>query len=340
MAKAAVKTTPQKAAPVQSGGTKSQQAARHQGRPEPKDEPKKTVPAQPKASVPAVRPGSQPPMEFGSDASVPAFMKKDIAAGVTGKENIGNEDIEIPRLKLMQGLSKELESYDELRAGNFFHTASEMIFDEPFEIVPIYLDRSYILWKPRDAGGGILARATDGIHWSPSSGEFTVQLDRKDGGNTVTWKLAKTVQQSGLANWGTMNPSDSNSPPAATLMYNVVCAFPEHPDLMPAALTFQRSSIKIGRRFNTKLKTVRTPLFGLKFKVSAFDDTNSRSQSFKNVLIHGAGLVEDEHMYNNYKMMHEGLRQTGLKIKDLDSIQDEDAGSNEGDGEETGAPAY
>lgn len=337
MAKTATKTTA-KPAPKQATGTKAQQAARHQGRPEPKDEPRQAVPAQPKSSVPATRSGAQPPMEFGSDANMPAFMKSDVGRG---KENIGNEDIEIPRLKLMQGLSKELEDYNDLRKGNFFHTASETIFDEPFEIVPIYLDRGYILWKPRDAGGGILARAPDGIHWSPSSGEFTVQLDKKDGGNTVTWKLAKTVQQSGLANWGTMNPSDSNSPPAATLMYNVVCAFPQHPDLMPAALTFQRSSIKIGRRFNTKLKTVRTPLFGLKFTVSSFDDSNSRGQDFKNILIQGAGMVTDENQYNMYKMMHEGLRQTGLKIKDLESVQDEDVGPNDGDGEEAeGSPAY
>lgn len=346
MAKTATRTAtkpPVKPAPKEEPRrtlSKAQQAARHQGRPEPKDEERKTVPVQPKSTAVAVKPGALPPMEFGSDANMPAFMRKDVQAGLTGKENIGNEDIEIPRLKLMQGLSKELEDYNDLRKGNFFHTASETIFDEPFEIVPVYLDRGYILWKPRDAGGGILARAPDGIHWSPSSGEFTVQLDKKDGGNTVTWKLAKTVQQSGLANWGTMNPSDSNSPPAATLMYNVVCAFPGHPDLMPAALTFQRSSIKIGRRFNTKLKTVRTPLFGLKFLVSSFDDSNSRGQDFKNVLIQGAGMVTDENQYNMYKMMHEGLRQTGLKIKDLESVQDEDVGTNEGDEENGEAPTF
>jgi hypothetical protein len=242
-----------------------------------------------------------------------------------GKENIGRDDLETPRLKLIQGLSPELESYNDLRPGNFFHTASETIFDQPFRAVPVYMDRRFILWRPRDSGGGILARADDGIHWSPAGGKFEVTLDKKDGGNKVVWTMAKTVQESGLANWGTMNPDDPNSPPAATLMYSFVLAFPDEPDLMPAVLTFQRSSIKMGRRFNTKLKTVRTPLFGLIFEFSAFTDSNSRGQDFQNVNVRGAGLVEDESLYDTYKEMHLSFKDAGLSIRDIEGLQSEDA---------------
>lgn len=366
MAKTATRTSTGKTAQKSSGaqrssqtGTKAQQAARHQGRnPEPSRGQADTVknaqfarggtgraeapPSQEKRSqVPAQRPqGGGSVAEFGSMANVPAFMRQD--AGM-GKENIGREDLEVPRLKLIQGLSPELQDYNDLRAGHFFHSAAEMIFDGPTLVVPIYMDRRYILWRPRDNGGGILARADDGIHWSPSSGQFTVQLDKKDGGNTVTWKLAKTVQQSGLANWGTLNPEDPNSPPAATLMYSFVLAFPEHADLMPAVLTFQRSSIKIGRRFNTKLKTVRTPLFGLQFELISFQDSNSRGQDFYNISMKGAGLVEDEGLYRTYKEMHLSFKDQGLSIKDIEGLQDEDpdAGDSDGEGEEdTGQARY
>lgn len=338
---AARATTP----PAQEKGspTKAQQAARHQGRAE---EPQRTpatraAEPQPKASVPAVPRSQVPASDFGSSASVPAFMKNDLGMG---KENIGKDDIEIPRLKLIQGLSPELETYNDLKAGYYLHTASETIFDQPFRAVPIFMDRQFILWRPRDAGGGILARAPDGIHWQPGEGEFTVKLDKKDGGATVTWKMAKTVQQSGLANWGTMDPNDPNSPPAATLMYNFVLAFPDEPDLMPAVLTFQRSSIKMGRRFNTKLKTVRAPLFGCVFTFSSFDDSNGSGQGFKNVNVTGAGMVEDPALYDQYKAYHQSLAEKGLQIKDVDTLGDEDAsGRNEADdegGERTGPNKY
>lgn len=283
----------------------------------PPEEPKRTA-------APALR-NAPPPAEV--TAALPAHMRSDVDMG---KEAITQADMDIPRLKLMQGTSKELTLYDELRPGHFFHTASEMSFDEPFRVVPIYFDRQYILWRPLENGGGIIARAADGVNWSPSSGEFEVTLDRKDGGAKVKWRLTPTVQGSGLANWGTMNPDNPQSPPAATLMYNFVLAFPDYPDLMPAVLTFQRSSIRVGRKFMTKLKTVRTPLFGSVFTLSSVDDHNAANQDYKNISMVGAGLVEAPELYQFYKDMHLGLRKSGLNVRDVDSLQEDP---------EAGAPA-
>lgn len=267
--------------------------------------------------------------------AVPSWMAKDVGRGL---ENIGTEDLEIPRLKLIQGLSPELEQYNKLRPGHFFHTAAEHIFDKPFRVVPVYMDRRYILWNPREAGGGILARADDGVHWAPAGKEFTVKLDKKDGGATVKWKTAKTVAESGLAEWGSMDPNDTDSAPAATLMYSFVLAFPDHPDLMPAVLSFQRSSIKVGRRFNTKLKTIRAPMFGLIFEISSMKDTNPNGDSFQNIQITGAGLVGDETAYKNYKGLHESFASKGLAIKDLENAQDDYVDAAADDQEEHDAP--
>lgn len=286
------------------------------------------------ASVPAPRRQQNAVIDPETLNQLPAHMRGDVDLG---KENIDQGDMDIPRLKLIQGTSKELQLYDDLRAGNFFHTASETIFDEAFRVVPVFMDKQYILWRPLEDGGGILARSPDAINWQPGEGEFEVKLDRKDGGNKVKWKLAPTVAQSGLANWGTMNPENPNSPPAATLMYNFLFAFPDYPDLMPAVLTFQRSSIKVGRKFNTKLKTVRTPLFGTIFTLSAVDDHNSANQDFKNINIVGSGLVEDPELYQMYKSLYQSLTGRGLNIRDVDSLQGE--GEDSG-GEPEGTPGY
>lgn len=302
----------------------------------------KTVPKPtPKPSAPAVRAPAKPKQELAVQdervLALPAHMQGDAGMGL---EKIGAGDLEIPRLKLIQGVSPELQEFNDLRAGHFFHTASEMIFDEPFRVVPIYVQKEYILWNPLEAGGGILARASDAIHWSPSEGEFDVKLDKKDGGAKVKWKLAPTVQQSGLANWGTMNPADKDSPPAATLMYNFLFGFPDHPDLMPAVFTFQRSSIKIGRKFLTKLKTVRTPLFGTVYSVTAAD-SGPDGREFKVPVMTGVGLVDDADMYQTFKDMHMSFSDKGLNIKDIDGLASED-GSNATDDEEDGSnkPKY
>ena len=334
MAKTATKATAKPA-------SRATQAAQHQNRPAPK--PANRPAAQPaqRANVPARSngPTADPPRnamaQYGDISNVPDFMREDIGLG---KEFIGVDDVDTPRLKLIQGLSPELQAYNDLRAGNFFHTASDTIFDEPINVVVVYMDKRYILWRPRETGGGILARADDGIHWSPAQGTFTVQLDKKDGGHSVTWKLAPTVEKSGLALWGTMNPRDTQSPPAATLMYNAVIAFPDYPELMPSVFTFQRSSIKSARRFNRILSKSRHPIFGCVFKMGAFQDTNRAGQDFFNVQMEEAGLLKDQGLYNQYKTQHLQMKQAGLRIKDEGDLQQEE--EHAGDVVDENAPSY
>lgn len=290
----------------------------------------KPTPAKPPAPVKSAKGQA---IATQKESAVPAFMQQDVGRGT---ENIGRDDMEVPRLKLIQALSKELQEYNDLRAGQFFHTASEAMVDGPLIIVPIFFDRRFILWNPRDSGGGILARADDGVNWQPRA-EFTVKLDKKDGGKTVKWSTEDgTVRASGLADWGSMNPDDPNSSPAATLMLNFVVGFPERPDLLPATLTFQRSAIRIGRKFATRLKTNsgRAPIFGQRFTLESFIDKNRAGQEFHNFLLKGAGFLEDAEQYELYKSMNQGFTEAGLQIKDIEGLQDDASGDNEPDTEE------
>ena len=251
-------------------------------------------------------------------AELPEFMRDE---AVRGTEGLESTDLEIPRLKLIQSTSPEVTERDDVRAGQFWHVAEEHAFKGPFLVTPILVDRRYTLWRPLEDGGGILARADDGSHWTPSHGEFTVKLDKKDGGHTVVWKMAPTVKESGLGEWGTMNPSDSNSPPAATISYNFLVAFPEHLDLSPAVLSFQRSSVKVGRQFNTKLRVSRAPIFGTVWQLAVVEDHNNAGQKFYNIRLTGAGMIGDKALYDQYKLLHQAYSKTGLRIRDDQDLQ-------------------
>ena len=277
---------------------------------------------------------------FDDKGSMPAYAPEDVGMGL---ENAEAEDMETPRLKLIQALSPELETFNKLSAGDFLHTASDLIISEPVLVTPIYFDRRYILWNPRESGGGILARADDGVHWQPANTTFDVKLDKKNGGNKVAWKTADTVKRSGLSAWGSMDPNDPNSPPAATLMLNFLFAFPEHPDWMPAVVTFQRSSIRVGRRYVTKLKTIRAPMFGTVFELSSVDDRNNSGDKFKNYQMVSKGLIDPgSELFQTYKAMHLQFKEMGLKVKDLEGLQEDDVGdgADHDDGDEDGKPNY
>jgi hypothetical protein len=253
---------------------------------------------------------------------VPDYMKSYAGAGT---ENIGMDDMEIPRLKLLQAISDEVQEREDCRVGEYFHTIAEMSLGRTLKVVPIYIFKSAILWRPRHDGGGILARADDGTHWNPPNAEFTVK-PAKDNSRTVTWKTAPTVEQSRLLEWGSYDPENQNSPPAATRMINIVAFLPDFPDLSPCVITLQRSSIKVGRKFLSKLKLIQAPSFGLYFEMGSIKDTNANNQDFWNYKFDAAGYVQDMDEFKNYVALYERFKAEGVKIKDIDGLQDEDSG--------------
>lgn len=254
-----------------------------------------------------------------AQAPIPDFMKGDVGLGT---ENIGVGSVETPRIKLIQKISPELETYNDLKAGEFFHSILEQSLGTSIRVCPIYVDERYILWRPQeDAGGGILARADDGIHWSPANAEFKVKLKS---GKEVTWRTAKTVAASRLADWGSSDPSDTNSPPAATKMFNIVVTFPDDPDMPPAVVTLQRSSVGIGKKFMGKLKITRAPSFGLIFKMASVSDTNKVGQTFLNYSFISDGTVTDEAFYRSNREYYQMFKEQGVQIRDMESLQDDE----------------
>lgn len=266
--------------------------------------------------------GSNKALVSRDDDQLPAHLQDYVGKGMEG---MGQEDLARPRLKLLQALSPELETYNKARPGDYLHTSSGEILSGQFLVVPCFVAKRYLLWRPREEGGGILARSDDGVTWSPPNATFDVKLDKKDGGARVTWKTAPTVAESRLGEWGTQDPNDTQSPPAATKLYDYVFGFPEYPDLEPAVFSFQRSSWKRGRDLNTNIKTAiaRRPMFTLVYTMESVDDANSVNQDFKNVMATPAGHLTDDDLIEVYRQHFDALSTMGLKIRDEDSLQEE-----------------
>lgn len=258
--------------------------------------------------------------------SLPDFMK---GHGGAGLEDIGQDDVETPRIKLLQGVSPEVEEFDTARSGNFWHALMERDLGSEIRVVPLFIDRSAILWRPRWDGGGILARSSDMEKWSPSNGQFEVKPVKGDSRSCI-WKTGRTVAESGLLEWGSSVPWDPNSAPAATRMYNLVLAFPDHPDVIPGVVTLQRSSIRVARKLLGKMRVSRAPIYGTVFTLTRIKDVNPSGDEFWNYKFVSNGFVSDADQFRAYEEMHNQFKDTGLKVADEDSLQGE--GEATGDG--------
>lgn len=261
--------------------------------------------------------------------AAPSFMK-----GKEGKgtEGISNTDIEMPRIKLVQGIDQELmASHDGLVAGAFFHTLAEVDLGTELDIVPLHISKRVVLWAPRPPidAGGILARADDAVHWVPADRSFEVKIDKK--GTKTTWKTAKTVAESGLLEWGTFDPSDSDSQPAATLCHVFVVALPKFPQYSPVAIMLQRSGIKPARKLLGKTKIIggQAPIYGQVYRMTSFLDGDT-GQQFNNYAFQANGFVQDEKQFALYEGLHEQFKKSGIQIKDLEEAGADDAAASGG----------
>jgi hypothetical protein len=247
--------------------------------------------------------------------AVPDFMKAHIGKGV---ENLRSSDVAIPLLKLTQATSPQVESFD-AKPGLFWHTLLDEEFPKEMRVVCLYTDQRAILWRPRDAGGGILARSDDMLKWSPSNSSFEVMIYKNT--KKVVWNTRESIDASRLLEWGSYDPDDPKSPPAGTRMYNMVVALADRPDLPPAVITMQRASIRVARKLFGKFKMSPAPAFGFYLKMSSAVE-EGQGQKFHNFRFTMDGMVKDEAEFNRYLEFHNMFKSMGVKISE-DDLQSE-----------------
>lgn len=245
---------------------------------------------------------------------LPAFIQKQ--ADIDGFDAAA---VEMPRLKLLQKSSPELAACRDAHPGDFFHDLTGEGLGSAVRICPVYIDCRVILWRPLEAGGGILARADDGKHWLPADTEFTVKLKN---GREVRWRTARTVRASGLDKRGSYDPDDPHSPPAAERVYAIVCAFPDRRNLSPAVVLLQRAAAKAANKLVGTLKVLKAPSFGVVLEMTSLEE-RSPSGTFYNHAFEVFGPLEDRGSYEDNFAQYRFFLEHGLKVKDLDAAQDD-----------------
>lgn len=232
----------------------------------------------------------------------------------TGIENLDKNDFKTPRITLLQGLSPQLQSFPETaKPGHFWHTGLNINLGERFIFTPITAAKRVILYRPRgDQDGGILAFSKDAKSWDIGGNQkFSVKLKGKK--TPVEWNTGDSVANSGLTEWGSKDPEDADSPPAATMIYEYLCYLPARPELSPCVLSLSNTSLPNGKNFNTSLLTMARsgrPIYCLAVECFPETETNSdgtwtvpnfKMLGFANKETYEAAKVLSE-TYSNYKV--------------------------------------
>lgn len=198
--------------------------------------------------------------------------------------NVDSTDLIVPRVKLMQKISPELEVYEGLKAGRFFHNVANVDMGPEIDGIPILMTKTYVLWAPRNDDRGILARASDGVNWDIPGLEFEVKP--KGSPNNIKYKLGKTVHDRpegggpAMSEFGSSIPGDPQSAPAAALTYQFLWYFPDFPHLSPSMILNTRSSVKPGKGLLSKLDHVPVDHYYAKFRIGCVTEKGDEGDYF------------------------------------------------------------
>jgi len=214
--------------------------------------------------------------------TLPDYMKQ----GNRGAENVGTEDMIVPRIELIQALSpvrkKSDPAYiDGAEEGMLYNNVTRALYGTEVTVIPVYYTKQFLVWKDRKLGGG----GSNGFR-----GAFATEAAARD--------AIAQLAEDGLE-------------VADTAQHFVLVRNGE--DWQEAVVSMSKSKIKVSKRWNSLMRLTNTDSFSRAYKLSATVETNARNESYFNFNIAALGFIPKE-LYQRAEKLYETVRTGGVKV--------------------------
>lgn len=217
-----------------------------------------------------------------------------------GAEDLSGDDMSIPFLKIIQSLSderkKNKESYIEgAEEGHIFDSVSRKLMRE-IEVIPVHIRRSVLEWVPRDAADSGLV------------GEYA--------------SMAEAQKMSAPGN-------DLED----TFAYVVLYRDPASMDFSPAIISMSRTKMKVARRWNTTLKSLKVPtpdggrvsppIYATIYSMGTVEASSPKGDYYNFTTPTFQGLVESRELLEQAKELAETMKDRPLRTSREDAEEAE-----------------
>jgi DNA polymerase I-like protein with 3'-5' exonuclease and polymerase domains len=244
---------------------------------------------------------------------------------IPGFGNIDATDMIIPRLKLLQGLSPEVkENPREFFQGEFYHSALGECMGPSLKVIPLQIRKSHELWAPRDSGEGLLASCNDGVHWDKPHTKFRVRIK----GREIVWDTKGSLEESGLDQFGTSDPGNSKSPPAARLTYRIAFWLMDHPELSPVMMITSRTASVSTKEMVSRMlarHNKRIAFFTQLYDMQAVERQKASNEWYVPIW-RGLGQIEDRDLIEDMEARALSMRTMNIRTDDMRPADDEGGG--------------
>lgn len=188
-----------------------------------------------------------------------------------GNENVG-QHVTIPRVKLLQKMSDEVDKYNSkyikgAEPGHFLNSLTGENYGEELYVINLLFKNEYVVWRNRDAGGGIL-----GSFPSATAAQTAISTQEKPQDYTIT---------------------DTHS-------HVLLIKNPETGELdrTPVIMDFSSSKMKTSRDWNSMIGLKGGNRFSGLWKLKSVSVTNKAGAQFMNLEADFVGwAIPDDYAY-------------------------------------------
>lgn len=202
---------------------------------------------------------------------VPDYIKQSKES--RGSEDVGMDDLVIPRLELVQSLSPCRDKDDPAyipgaEEGMLYNNVSRELYGDKVYIIPVIFKKEYLIWKDRNQGGG-----------------FRGAYKSMEEANQVIVDLVNKGKDGGDPD-GSLTVND-------TAQHLCLIMKPDG-KTEEIAISMSRSKMKVSRQFNSLIRMNGGDRFSRVYLVEGVKDENDKGEKFKNLRITTAGWPSQE----------------------------------------------
>lgn len=238
-----------------------------------------------------IRPGDIQKAPAHEIENVPDFLVHKAGTAALGTENIGSQDVILPRLGLCQSMSPQRKRSDPkyiegLEEGNFFNTVTGIIYGNKVRVLPLLFYKQRIRFKPMDNGGGILCQAADGAHGVGDPGGPCIKCPKAQFQGT--------------------------EPPECDEFYNFATLVVMNGRFSPenlAVISMKSTAIPVAKAWNSKIRLTQRDIFASMYDITSAE-VKKDAQSWYTYVVNGAGFIPNKETYDIAKLVYEAMSAT------------------------------
>lgn len=229
---------------------------------------------------------------------MPDFLR-DKQGGARGRENVGADDLVIPRLELVQDLSPARKKADPnyipgAEEGMLYNNVTRELYGTDVLVIPVGYVKEWLLWKDRNKGGGF------GGAFPTEQDAIAAQRGMEDGED---YEVVDTGQQFCIL-----------IKPDGTMEEIVV--------------SMAKSKAKVSRKWNSLIRIANGDSFSRVYKLSAVADKNKQNQDFYNFSVAPAGFPT-EAAYRKAEEMYKAMMAGSVRADRSQDDSERPSGSGE-----------